>query len=135
MSIGTRTCGECSQCCTSLEVEALGLARDEPCPDLLACGGCSIYQERPNVCRSFQCLWLRDPGFLPDNYRPDKKGVIVWMGETHTGITWFAHECWAGALSVCAGDIVRNLLRPGASVVLSYMGDIKRLIVRNTKGL
>jgi hypothetical protein len=38
--------------------------------------GCGIYDERPESCQKFNCLWLIDPR-LPDEMRPDKSHVVL----------------------------------------------------------
>ena len=44
----------------------------------LAAGKCTIYDERPHSpCRNFVCGWLGEPESFPDEFRPDRIGVIV----------------------------------------------------------
>ena len=46
--------------------------------------GCSIYARRPAVCRNFVCGWLAANSPFPEDFRPDKLGVIIvnikWQG-------------------------------------------------------
>ena len=47
--------------------------------------GCSVYERRPtDPCRNFVCGWLLPDSPLPDEFRPDKLGVIfiriAWRG-------------------------------------------------------
>jgi hypothetical protein len=37
--------------------------------------GCAIHERRPQICRSYHCLWLA--GGLTDGDRPDKLGAVV----------------------------------------------------------
>jgi hypothetical protein len=37
--------------------------------------GCKIYSTRPDECRTFDCLWLRDATF-PDELRPQKSKIV-----------------------------------------------------------
>ncbi|MDO9587553.1 MAG: hypothetical protein Q8R45_08035 [Brevundimonas sp.] len=37
--------------------------------------GCKIYDQRPPSCRTFQCLWLVDPG-IPETLKPNRSKVI-----------------------------------------------------------
>jgi hypothetical protein len=69
-----RQCGECTACCTALAVQELDKPRYRPCQHLGE-AGCGAYQSRPGSCRDYQCLWLQ--GFLGDEDRPDRLGVIV----------------------------------------------------------
>lgn len=68
-----RTCGECTACCVALAVQELDKPRYRPCLNLDD-RGCGNYVHRPGSCRDYQCLWLQ--GFLDENDRPDKLGVI-----------------------------------------------------------
>lgn len=38
--------------------------------------GCSIYDDRPQSCRDFRCLWLSDPS-IPQKMRPDRSKVVL----------------------------------------------------------
>jgi len=62
-------------CCTALEIEELNKPAGPPCPNCKTGGGCHIYMTRPQVCRDFECEWLRERA-LPRPFRPDKIGVI-----------------------------------------------------------
>lgn len=73
-----RECGECSACCTALEVAPLSKARGVACVHLssIAGAGCGIYETRPDECRAFECLWKA--GLLEVHERPDLTGVVVF---------------------------------------------------------
>jgi hypothetical protein len=49
--------------------------------------GCAIYETRPqDPCVNFECAWLKEPGQIPENMRPDLCGAIItrggkWKGE------------------------------------------------------
>ncbi len=62
-------------CCTALEIVELKKPAGPACPNCILSGGCTIYADRPQVCRDFECLWLvgRD---LPANMRPDRIGTL-----------------------------------------------------------
>jgi hypothetical protein len=56
----------------------------QPC-HFLAQGACTIYAERPqSPCRNFVCGWLLGGSPFPDEFRPDRCGVIIvptrWRG-------------------------------------------------------
>jgi hypothetical protein len=78
-----RECGQCNACCSYYEIDqpTLKKPRTTLCPYWKA--GCTIYDTRPDVCRSFFCLWRFAPS-LDDWWRPDRCGVII--RETFTGI-------------------------------------------------
>jgi hypothetical protein len=44
------------------------------CPNCTG-GGCAIYETRPEPCQTYFCMW-RQVGTMPDEFRPDRIGVI-----------------------------------------------------------
>lgn len=72
-----RECGECMVCCEHLSINTPDLKKpaDVLCPNCVVNKGCSIYNTRPNVCRTWHCLWRRHAG-MPDELRPDKSKVV-----------------------------------------------------------
>lgn len=65
-------CGECVECCYAFKVEDWKEACEE-CK--YEDKGCSIYEDRPQVCKDYECAWLGQPnGHKP--LRPDKCGAI-----------------------------------------------------------
>jgi hypothetical protein len=75
-----KACGSCIMCCTALEIPELKKPAGPPCPNCILSGGCTIYADRPQVCRDFECLWLNSRE-LPANMRPDKIGTILMEDE------------------------------------------------------
>jgi Fe-S-cluster containining protein len=75
----TRQCGSCSSCCTLLEVTDVGKAMNEWCRYCDAGKGCTIYDRRPQMCRSFSCAWLQ--GHLDDDWYPEKAGMVVHFSQ------------------------------------------------------
>lgn len=72
-----RECGECMVCCKYLSINTPELKKpaDVLCSNCVLNGGCSIYDTRPNVCRTWHCLWRRTVS-LPEELRPDKSNVV-----------------------------------------------------------
>ena len=62
-------------CCKSLEIEHFNKPMGVLCKHWKD-GGCSIYSERPQVCRDFECEWLTQRD-LPRHFRPDRIGTIL----------------------------------------------------------
>jgi SEC-C motif-containing protein len=83
----SRRCGECTACCDGW---VAGTIRGHEMRPGVRChfvgeGRCTIYEERPvSPCRNFVCGWLAPDSPFPDDFRPDKLGVIVirvaWRG-------------------------------------------------------
>jgi len=98
-----RTCGECRACCVVLGFEARPDEASFAKPAGEACRhlgptGCSIYPERPPVCRRFRCAWLQEQS-LPASLRPDRCGVMFAMNDSvlGPGFAVYAYELHAGA--------------------------------------
>lgn len=70
----SRTCGECTLCCYTMESAELDMKVGEWCK-MCTNTGCSIHEKRPNVCRRFNCVWLQETQ-IPDSFRPDRIGVV-----------------------------------------------------------
>ena len=70
-----RSCGGCTACCTVLRVDALRKLGGVPCAMLDQDRGCSIYPERPKICRAYRCLWLQ--GAFEEADRPDRIGAVL----------------------------------------------------------
>ena len=71
-----RECGECALCCTVLRVDELEKPARVACDKLRRDGpGCSIYETRPRICRSYKCAWLQ--GSFGDEDRPDRLGAVM----------------------------------------------------------
>jgi Fe-S-cluster containining protein len=72
-----RPCGPCTACCSGQLVgQAFGnfFGHGKPCVFLHE-NKCGIYNDRPPVCRKYQCAWSQ--GLLPEDLRPDKCGLMV----------------------------------------------------------
>lgn len=71
-----QNCGDCTMCCTLLQLNEIPSAIGETCQHCTS-GGCGIYENRPNECKVYQCMWSQ----MPDRYasialRPDKCGIL-----------------------------------------------------------
>jgi len=73
-----RACGECTACCISLRIDETELKKsaDVKCSFLSVNGGCSIYEDRPSVCRTWYCGWRKFPE-VDESMRPDKCGLMI----------------------------------------------------------
>lgn len=81
--VADRQCNECDVCCISLRIEnpALTKKADVRCPHLSNQTGCGIYDQRPDVCRTWYCGWRVMP-FLHDDMRPDRSKILIKQDET-----------------------------------------------------
>jgi hypothetical protein len=76
-----RDCGTCVACCKILEINKPELKK----PANVLCqhctgAGCGIYPTRPDICRTWYCLWRRMPA-MPDFLRPNQIGVIFSLDQ------------------------------------------------------
>jgi hypothetical protein len=78
-----RACGACSLCCKLLPIAALGKPHDQWCTYCRpGNGGCTIYESRPQTCRSFACNWLADPT-IGEHWYPLKSKMVVQITGGH----------------------------------------------------
>ncbi len=77
-------CGTCTLCCKIMGVPELDKLPGEWCPHCDPKVGCMIYEDRPQDCRDFECIWFQAQDREINNHmkgpelRPDRcKGVIV----------------------------------------------------------
>lgn len=117
-----RECGSCHACCRYTSIPAL-----EKAPNILCKhwdGGCTIYAERPEVCRGFFCAWRVMPN-LDDGWRPDKSKIFLRITREADGAPGFE----ASLLGTLTPHMTRELLsfiaqpiREGFAVYLALPG-------------
>lgn len=79
-----RDCGDCGECChgrlffneKSKKGEDIIVSNGISCFKLLD-ENCSIWEDRPDVCRNWQCTWSLDEE-LPVWLQPSKCGFMIW---------------------------------------------------------
>ncbi len=82
-----RSCGECTACCDGWLVGTIEGHEMRPGTPCFFRGDhrCAIYERRPQQpCREFVCGWLQEGSPFPEEFRPDRIGVMVipmrWRG-------------------------------------------------------
>lgn len=71
-----RECGDCAICCEVLAIDEQQL--NKPAGQICqhrAKQGCGIYEQRPNICRQWFCMWRWFP--FANNVRPDKSNILI----------------------------------------------------------
>jgi SEC-C motif-containing protein len=83
-----RQCGTCTVCCGGwIEATIYGheMKPGHPCR-FRGDGCCTIYPRRPDFCRTFTCGWLQPGSPFPEDFKPDRLGVLIvpiqWRGRT-----------------------------------------------------
>jgi Fe-S-cluster containining protein len=66
-------CGSCAACCTAFNIPVLEKPEGQPCQHLCETG-CSIYRNRPDVCREYSCAWLTLGG--DQTFRPNAVNLL-----------------------------------------------------------
>lgn len=89
-----RACDECNICCILPSVKAFDKPIREPCKFL--CDNCTIYDNRPDECKSYECAWLHGL-FAEDDLRPDKCGLLIDIRNTQLGRHFTITEVFPGA--------------------------------------
>ncbi len=70
-----RECGDCAMCCHLLSIDSIQVPADTRCPHQTATS-CTIYADRPDECRDFECLWLQ--GHVPWNLKPMNVRAVLY---------------------------------------------------------
>lgn len=87
-----KNCGPCNSCCSVFAIKDETFADGSPFPNkerLELCKfsdsnkGCSVYENRPLMCKQYECGWKIDDGrfdgktHLNKSFRPDRSGFIM----------------------------------------------------------
>ena len=76
-TIAGRSCGTCTLCCRLPDIDLFDKPANVWCRHCVAGKGCSIYADRPSVCRDFLCLWMTDAGFA-EIWEPSRSHMMVY---------------------------------------------------------
>jgi Fe-S-cluster containining protein len=71
-----RECGTCHMCCKVFPIEEIGKEGFADCANLNVGAGCTIYETRPQRCRSFFCHWRLEPS-LDESWKPEVCGFVL----------------------------------------------------------
>jgi len=71
-----RNCNGCTLCCFFPDIPDYESPCNEYCKNCKPNIGCSIYKDRKELCRGFECLWKLEES-LPESLRPNECGVMV----------------------------------------------------------
>lgn len=72
-----RTCGTCTLCCRLPDIDELSKLANAWCIHCVDGMGCKIYQNRPQTCRDFLCLWMTDNRLGPE-WEPAKSHMMIY---------------------------------------------------------
>lgn len=135
--MSAKGCGTCTLCCTVMRVDMQPPKEAHETCTHCSRGGCSIYADRPDACRGFQCLWLASQQVarfaLPAAMRPDRCGVAIDLNAAGTVIAHCAspaswrREPIRSWLVAHAGRTNVMLETPIGSELLAADGSTERL--------
>src|SRR5262249_32408898 len=115
-----RRCGSCSLCCRLLDVPEISKPKDDWCQHCRpGKGGCSIYDQRPQICRAYACGWLL--GHLQDDWFPPKAKMIVDVHYDKKAVAYFVR-------------IIVDPRCPNRWREQPYYSDIKQITLRALQG-
>ena len=72
-----RSCGTCTLCCRLPDIDLFDKPANEWCRHCVEGKGCSIYADRPSVCRDFLCLWMTDET-LDAAWEPARSHMMIY---------------------------------------------------------
>lgn len=75
-----RACNSCTMCCKVVAVAALRKPPQRWCSHCRPGRGCEIYADRPEECRTFNCLYLVAPG-LSEDWQPETAKMVLAIEE------------------------------------------------------
>lgn len=126
-----RDCGPCTACCVLPRISAEpefpnGKPGYTPCQHLnLACGegSCTIYADRPNLCREYSCLWRAGILEGDERRRPDNLGLMFVVDVSGAGgLAVEAWELWEGAASEHPGKYLIDTITQRFVVSIRFYG-------------
>lgn len=126
-----RGCDGCTACCKIMGVHELDKPVNTRCVHCRTGTGCSIYAQRPQSCRTFECVWLqtqRGAHPLAPELRPDASRVVMsTAGEGETVVLNVAPDRRDAWRRGPMGALVQRMLADGVPVLLKCGDDVRRL--------
>lgn len=120
-----KECGTCNLCCKVVGVETIGKPAGEWCPQAVPGRGCGVYAQRPNQCRSFECLWLAIDE-LGEEWKPSRCKFIVRadgpLGGMCVDVEPKYPDAWRDRKFYQSIKKWSAPIRQGAGIMLVYVG-------------
>ncbi len=76
-TVSGRSCGTCTLCCRLPDIDLFDKPANVWCRHCIEGKGCSIYADRPSVCRDFLCLWMTDEA-LGEAWEPSRSHMMIY---------------------------------------------------------
>ena len=108
-------CGNCTQCCRHLYIPETDSKEGDLCKYCEENIGCTIYENRPESCRIFECCW-KQMQYAHIDLRPDNCGILFekWSDYVIVGSV----ETMPNVLSNLIRNQIGYFQREGISVLV-----------------
>lgn len=127
-----RKCDNCTMCCQLLPVPVVNENINTTC-QYCKNSECSIYKNRPEACKEFNCEWLLNDD-MSDDLRPDRCNVIFEKIDDDITLCLVNYEdlnAWKTKIVV---EHMRYLKSKGISTIISsYTNEPKRFMLVDGK--
>jgi uncharacterized protein len=131
-SLATNRCGDCNLCCLLTAVPELAKPVRSWCHNCSE-DGCKIYQNRPQSCKNYFCLWYVNE-WMGESLRPDKCGVIFEkLVDSTTYLVLVAPDRITALNSPKVVELALRLVKEGSAVVAIVPNFQPRLILPEGK--
>jgi len=110
-------CDGCYECCISLPINDTALTKPENSKCTFCDKGCTIYEERPESCVNFNCVYI-DEGYN-ESLRPDRSGVIFDRITTKIYYGLVSERRINTWDTIQMGEYIKSLNAKGISVVIA----------------
>lgn len=129
-------CGSCTACCRVYTIPELSKPAGKWCDHCAIGNGCKTYNDRPQVCVEFECLWLqarKKSMKLSDDLRPDKCKVVFNASTNPRIITGTVmpgtnvNDVWQ---KPSVRSLINTLLRGGMAVALGEPAGKTQLVFK-----
>lgn len=110
-------CDGCTLCCKLFKIPWMDSPEGDYCKECEPNIGCKIWENRPEKCRPFECVYYKIKDISTD-FRPDKCGIVFEMA---------TDKIVYGTLDIdfVMSDLIReqihSFLKKGISVVLRHL--------------
>lgn len=75
--VSGRSCGTCTLCCRLPDIDLFDKPANAWCRHCIEGKGCSIYADRPSVCRDFLCLWMTEE-VVGEAWEPSRSHMMIY---------------------------------------------------------
>jgi hypothetical protein len=129
LKMAERSCGNCDVCCNILEVRELNKKSYKNCDHRAEGGGCGIYNDRPSICRDWNCAYIL--GLMPDDesLKPNNLGLMFYpvsAKDNDLGISMLmGQEVWPDAIYNSDCQKLINWIKPKMMTMIRHYNSQK----------